>query len=238
MTAPPADTPMWFTNDAGDRALLLGFDTVAGEAPDLRAPVAFDPRTNTWTTVPDPEWLSRRTDGYVWQDRHEWPDPQFFRTTQAGVVATLPDGSYGLLDPVALTWRRLNDPPIALPGPIVSSVGDDRLVALPGPALDDTQALGTAVWLDIASGSWSAEQIVDRSGRTPPVWWEPRWWGDVLLLGADADEVGNPPRVAIDLTTGEVRAPSAEEVTVWPALTGQVPIDELISAWQVRLGRS
>ena len=237
MADPPADTPIWFTNDAGGRAILLGLDTVAEVSPHLPAPVAFDPPTNTWLEVPAPEWLPCGRGGTRcrWADRHEYSEALFFRTTPAGVVAVLPDGSYGLLDPVALTWRRIDDPPIDLPGPIVAAVGADRLIALPGVAFDGTQALGIAVWLDLTTGTWITEQIVDPSGWVAPVWWEPRWWGDVLLLGADADEVGNPPRVAIDLITGEVRPPRADELAAWPSLALQVPIGDLVDAWQRRL---
>jgi hypothetical protein len=236
LSDPPEDTPIWFTNDAGGRAFLLGFDTAAQVEPDLPAPVAFDPVTNSWTVVPAPEWVDC-TDGCWWGDRHEFPDPQFFRTTPAGIVAWLPGGTYGLLDPTTLTWRRMDDPPIPLPGPIVVAVGNDRLMALPGPtgAMPDTQSVGIAAWLDLTSGTWSTQQIIDPAGRTPPVWWEPRWWGDVVLLGYDSDEVGNPPLVAIDLSTGETRAPTQDELTAWPALIEQMPIDDLITTWGLRL---
>lgn len=231
MADAPADTPIWFTNAGGGRALLLGLDTVAEPADDLPAPVAFDPVTNEWLRIPTPDWVrcSGAGDGCWWGDRHEYADPQFFRTTPAGVVARLPDGSYGVLDPVALTWRRVDDPPIALPGPIVAAVGDDRLLALPGPPYEGPQSLGVAAWLDLGTGTWTTEQVADMTGWATPVWWEPRWWGDVMLLGADRDEVGNPPIVAIDLTTGEVRPPTVDELAAWPALDHQVPIDALIT---------
>lgn len=239
MAAPPDGVPIWFTNDAAGRAWLLGLDTVAGDHPDLRAPVAFDPATNEWLTVPVPDWVTcpDRPDGCVWGDRHEWPDRQFFRTTTAGIVVTLPDGSIGVLDPVALTWRRLDDPPMPIPGSIVAVVGDDRLLVLPGPDEHLTQSLGTALWLDVTDGSWSATQVADLSGSTPPVWWEARWWGPILLLGADADEVGNPPIVAIDLDTGTVRAPLPDELAAWPALVEQMPIADAITAWELQAAR-
>lgn len=241
MADPPADTPISFTNDAGGRAFLLGYDTVAQMTPDLPAPVVFDPTVNTWSVVPTPEWVNcadASADGCRWGDRHEFPDPYVFRTTPAGIVTWLPDGTYGLLDPTSLTWRRMDDPPIALPGPIVVAVGDDRLVALPGPtgATPETQSIGVAAWLDLVSGTWTTQQLVDPSGLTPPVWWEPRWWGDVLLLGYDSDQVGNPPRLAIDLSTGETRAPTQDELTAWPGLIDMMPIDDLITAWGLRLG--
>ena len=236
MADPPADTPIRFTTDAGGRAMLLGLDTVADMSADLPAPIAFDPATNLWVPVPAPDWLTCG-DGCWWGDRHEYADPQFFRTTPAGVVARLPDASYGLLDPVALTWRRMDDPPIALPGPLVASVGDDRVVALPSPPYEGLQDLGVAAWLDLTSGRWTIQQIADTTGWIAPVWWEPRWWGDVLLLGADSDEVGNPPIAAIDLTTGEVRPPTAADLAAWPGLQSQVPIADLITAWQLRAGR-
>jgi hypothetical protein len=234
MAEAPTDTPMWFTNDAGGKALLLGLDTVAGESPDLPAPVAFDPRTNAWTVIPTPDWIECEPRCF-WGDRHEGPDAQFFRTTPAGVVAYLPGGSYGLLEPIGMSWRPYDEPPIPLPGPIAVPVGVDRLLVVPGPAYDNTQAIGTAVWLDLATGTWTTQQIIDPAGQVPPVWWETRWWGDTLLLGVDGDEVVNPPLVAIDLTTGEVRAPSEEELAVWPTLVSQPAIEDLIDAWQRRI---
>jgi hypothetical protein len=241
MAEPPADTPIGFTNDAGGRAFLLGYDTVAQVTPDLPAPVVFDPAINTWAIVPTPDWVNctgGSPDGCWWGARHEFPDPHVFGTTPAGIVAWLPDGTYGLLDPTTLTWRRMDDPPIALPGPIVAAVGDDRWVALPGPTgeLPETQSIGVAAWLDLVAGTWTTQQIVAPSGLTPPVWWEPRWWGDALLLGYDSDEIGNPPLVAIDLSTGETRAPTEDELTAWPGLTDMMPIEDLITTWGLRLG--
>ncbi len=241
MADPPADTPISFTNDAAGRGFLLGYDTVAQMTPDLPAPVVFDPIANIWSVVPPPEWVSctgGSSEGCWWRSRHEFPDPHFFGTTPSGIVAWLPDGTYGLLDPMSLTWRRMDDPPIALPGPVVAAVGDDRLVALPGPtgATPETQSIGVAAWLDLVSGTWTTQQIIDPSGLTPPVWWEPRWWGDVMLLGYDSDEVGNPPLVAIDLSAGETRAPTQDELTAWPGLTDMMPIDDLITTWGLRLG--
>lgn len=233
MADPPADTPIWFTDHAAGRAFLLGFDTAAQVSPDLPAPVLFDPLANSWQAVPTPDWVACG-DECLWSARHEGPDPQFSIPTAAGIVMFLPDGSYGILDPEALTWRRVDDPPIPLPGPIVVVIGDDRLLALPGASYEGEQAIGTGVWLDLTTGTWRTEQLIDAGGMTPPVWWEPRWWGDVLLLGADADEVGNPPSVAIDLTTGEVRPPTADELAAWPALQNQPPIDDLIAAWELR----
>jgi hypothetical protein len=203
--------------------------------------VAFDPTTNTWSIVPTPEWVDctdRSSDDCRWGARHEFPDPHVFRTTPAGIVAWLPDGTYGLLDPTTLTWRRMDDPPIALPGPVVAAVGNDRLVALPGPTGEtpEAQSIGTAAWLDLVSGTWTTQQILDPTGLSAPVWWEPRWWGDVLLLGYDSDEVDNPPLVAIDLTTGETRSPTPDESSAWPGLVDQMPIDDLIAAWNLRLG--
>ncbi len=232
MTDSPADTPMWFTDLAAGRAFLLGFDTASQVSPDLPAPVSFDPLANAWQVVPTPDWVACG-DECQWSARHEGPDPQFSIPAPAGIVVFLPDGSYGVLDPEALTWRRVDDPPIPLPGPVLVAVGDGQLLALPGASYEGEQAIGTGVWLDLATGTWRTQQLIDAGDIAPPVRWEPRWWGDVLLLGADADEVGNPPSVAVDLTTGEVRPPTGDELTAWPALQYQPPIDDLITAWEL-----
>ncbi|HWL43179.1 MAG TPA: hypothetical protein VNQ73_09560 [Ilumatobacter sp.] len=229
---PPAGLPMQWTSATGSKAFLLGREGFGPEAgidtgPPLTSPWAYDPATDTWTEVPNPDWLACDPE-CTWEQPREHGDARLELTTPTGVVRLLPDGSIGLLDAASLTWIRLGDAPFPLENRHHDIVGNRWVVSLPFDCCQSGSEPTLGVF-DLVSLAWSTSDMP--AGWPIPTNWERTGTvGGAAVFWPRGDDVAGTVPLALDLATGELRPADADEVTVAARqLSGVYTVDELLA---------
>lgn len=219
MAAPPEGQFLAITSKVGAHALMMGLDSAADANAPLTQPWDFDVRSNEWTTVPIPQWLSCGG-GCDWMAPHEF-DTLFLEVVVGDrVVKRLPDGSIGEYTPETATWRRLDDAPFELAGPAVAVLGNLVVVA-PAATPWVANVAGEVGVLDVDAGSWSTTRLdVELTSADTSLVFEARVDGAVALLAAStfAAAADTAPAFAFDATTSAWRAATSAEVAAWPGL--------------------
>ena len=179
---------------------------------------------NEWLEVPNPDWISC-TD-CTWKQPGEHGDLFLEVGTDLGLVVRVPDGSIGVFDTVARTWRRIDDAPFDPALPFTTVVGD-RVVVAPMDNAADTTQNGIVGVLDVDAGTWTTERFPVAEGILD---WDVRSAdGAALLQPAQAAA----PTGAIDLAVARVVDAdgtwwpvSADDVGAWAAsVTGFEAVD-------------
>jgi hypothetical protein len=231
---PPPGIPMSWTSVAGGKALLMGLDTNAGMEDPLRSPWAYDLASDTWKEVSDPEWLVCPAPDCTWSQPHEYGDAWIELMTPHGLVLTLPDSSIGVLDPVSLTWRRLDDPPFASTPPYESLTyrsqylaGNRWIVSVPYGIPPGDRASPTVGVLDVVEGTWRTFELWEGEAA---IGWVQKRTARALVLAPDPRATTALPSLAIDVTTGEPRIATDDDLAAARSLlAGSFTADELLA---------
>ncbi len=179
-------------------------------------PWSFDVQDNAWWPVPNPEWMSCPDGGCDWKVPTDGLPPALEVGTDVGVVKLLLDGTIGLYDPDAGTWRRLDDAPFELALPQTAVIGDLVVVA---PAVTGPPPLaGVFAVLDVENGFWlssGVELAEDDAG-----FWLLRHDDEAVLLTRPSSSwpsaaVDTLRDVVVDADTPTGRVVSDSEVPRW-----------------------
>jgi hypothetical protein len=227
---PPPRIPMSWTTVSGTHALLMGKDIGNGVDEPLREPWAYDTETDTWTAVPQPEWLRCPDEfGCTWDAPHEYADDILEAATPRGVVKLIPDGTVGLFDLDTWTWRQLDTTPFRPSSTQPVVLNDDLVAVFPGRGygvptefgpVGVPDKFGTVGVLDLRTGTWTTTVLDIADAADTSYFWDIRIGDDVVLVGIldKAQEGERQPRFALDRTTGQWRTPTDTDAQLWEQL--------------------
>ncbi|MCB0965584.1 MAG: hypothetical protein KDB37_02005 [Ilumatobacter sp.] len=234
VATPPDGVQTTWSSVSGHRAFSFGYAGVGSAysyAPFVQ-PWSLDVRTNAWSPVPVPDWFTcGDAASCEWRQPVEGGVPALEVGTDRGVVTLVPDGSIGLYDPDAGSWRRIDDPPFEPTLPTTAVIGDLVVVApsLGGP---NSPAAGTFAVLDLVLGTW-------QTGAAPlaaddPGFWSLRSDDDGVLLTRPSSSwpdaaIDDQHDVVVDATTPGGRLVTNDEASRWVPLAPwfDLTVDEL-----------
>lgn len=225
MAPAPDGVTLTFTSAWGGRALQLYAPTVEGGINldiSYDQPWQYDPVANEWSEIPIPDWADCGPGGCGWVSVADIGAFLLEVPTSRGVVALVPDGTVGLYDPTARTWTRLDDPPFVLAMPTVEVVADQVIV---GPWRSGIEEFGMIGVLDLASGTWTTQQIeipAEIESRFDTGWIDVVW--HFRVAGS-----------RVMATPGSTSAPDLEDpIAVYDAdaRTWSEPTDADLTAWE------
>lgn len=233
MAPTPAGISTFFNTASGGKAIqVYGESVEGGYGVDVSydQPWQFDPMANEWSEIPIPDWMSC-TSGEpdcVWSEFPDIGADTVAEPTDRGLVVRIPDGSLGLYDAATSTWTRLDDAPFTLAMPAIATVGDQMVVA---PWRSSFDEFGTVGVLDLATGTWTTEQIdipTDVEARFDTEWFDVGWdlrVSDGRVLAVPGPSFGQSPLDPIavyDTGSRAWSAPTADDIAAWRALTTQL----------------
>lgn len=222
---PPGGVEMGWTSVSGRFALLMSRDIGTGDVRPLTQPWMYDTGTDEWVAIPSPSWLAcELPDRCWWAGPHEHGDATLEVATPSGVVKQLPDGTMGVFDPDTVTWRRVDDPPVA---PLTPKVAVVRGLLLFAPVRDSISgAFGDIAVLDVTSGTWTTESVEVGEDDTE---WDLRSVGDIVIVAPlePSEPTSSGPARVFDAASGTWRAPTEQDQALWRSQATTITLDAL-----------